>query len=176
MTVGLWRPAGAASDFERFYRDTVGDVTAFFARRTDDPHAVADLTQETFVRAIASRDSLDPRRGSPRAWLFGIARHVHADHWERVASQRAVAAVGGARDLQPDEIDELVERIDAQRGAREYLARCGSLSETERAAIELVDLAGLRPVDAARALGVSPGALRIRLFRARARLRQGEER
>lgn len=176
MTVGLWRPAGAASDFERFYRDTVGDVTAFFARRAEDPHAVAELTQETFVQAIASRDSLDPRRGSPRAWLFGIARHVYADHCKRAASEHAVDAVGGTRDLQADEIDELVGRIDAERSAREILARCGSLSETERAAIELVDLAGLRPVDAARVLGVSAGALRIRLFRARARLRQGEER
>jgi DNA-directed RNA polymerase specialized sigma24 family protein len=42
----------------------------------------------------------------------------------------------------------------------------------DRAAIEMVDLAGLRPNEAASVLGVSPGALRMRLMRARARLRK----
>jgi DNA-directed RNA polymerase specialized sigma24 family protein len=36
----------------------------------------------------------------------------------------------------------------------------------------MVDLAGLRPNEAASVLGVSPGALRMRLMRARARLRK----
>ena len=37
--------------------------------------------------------------------------------------------------------------------------------------VELVDLAGLRPKEAAQVLGVAPGALRMRLMRGRARLR-----
>ena len=45
------------------------------------------------------------------------------------------------------------------------------LSASERAAIELVDLAELTPREAAAALGVSRGVLRMRLSRARARLR-----
>jgi RNA polymerase sigma-70 factor (ECF subfamily) len=45
------------------------------------------------------------------------------------------------------------------------------MPELERAAIELVDLTGLAPRDAARTLGISPGAMRVRLFRARTRLR-----
>jgi DNA-directed RNA polymerase specialized sigma24 family protein len=42
----------------------------------------------------------------------------------------------------------------------------------EREAIELVDLVGLTPKEAARVLGVSPNALRVRLFRARNRLQK----
>jgi DNA-directed RNA polymerase specialized sigma24 family protein len=38
--------------------------------------------------------------------------------------------------------------------------------------IELVDLAGLRPREAAAALGLRPGTVRMRLMRARTRLRQ----
>ena len=38
--------------------------------------------------------------------------------------------------------------------------------------VELVDLAGLRPKEAAQVLGVAPGTLRMRLMRARARLRK----
>jgi DNA-directed RNA polymerase specialized sigma24 family protein len=40
---------------------------------------------------------------------------------------------------------------------------------------ELVDLAGLTPREAAAALGISSGALRVRLARARQRLRHEKE-
>ena len=46
------------------------------------------------------------------------------------------------------------------------------LSANERAAIELVDLAELTPKEAAAALGLSRGGLRMRLSRARAKLRK----
>jgi RNA polymerase sigma-70 factor (ECF subfamily) len=48
----------------------------YFARRCGDPQTVADLTSETFVRAMDGFAGFDPRRGSDRAWLFAIAaRH-----------------------------------------------------------------------------------------------------
>ena len=38
--------------------------------------------------------------------------------------------------------------------------------------VELVDLAGLQAKEAAQVLGIAPGTLRMRLMRARARLRK----
>jgi RNA polymerase sigma factor (sigma-70 family) len=166
----------AVAGFEVIYRANVAGVTGFFARRCGDPQLVADLTSETFVQAIGSLRSFDPGRGSARAWLFGIARHVHARHCQRAATDRVTATeLAGHRELEPDEIEELAARIDDQRAGRELLARLGSLPELERAALELVDLDGLSPRDAAAALNVSRGALRVRLFRARTRLRSTEE-
>ena len=74
--------------------------------------------------------------------------------------------------LAPEEIDELMGRIDAQRVGQELLERCAALSPLERAAVELVDLDGLTPKEAAAVLGVSRGVLRMRLSRARERLRK----
>ena len=68
--------------------------------------------------------------------------------------------------------DELVSRIDAQRAGRALLEQLAALPALDREVVELVDLAGLTPSEAARALGVSSGALRVRLFRARAKLRE----
>jgi RNA polymerase sigma-70 factor (ECF subfamily) len=162
--------------FEAIYRANVAGITAFFARRCAEPQAVADLTSETFVQAIASRAAFDPRRGSARGWLFGIARHVFAQHCARTANGRhAITALAGHRELEHDEIEELATRIDDQRAGRELIARVSRLPELERVALELVELAGLAPREAARALEVSPAALRVRLFRARARLRREEE-
>jgi RNA polymerase sigma-70 factor (ECF subfamily) len=76
--------------------------------------------------------------------------------------------------LDDDETEEIAERIDAERTGRELLAGLAGLSVRDREAVELVDLAGLAPREAAAVLGVSPGALRVRLLRARSRLRKGE--
>jgi len=171
-------PDQRVAEFEAVYRANIDGVTGFFARRCFEPQSVADLTSETFVQAIGSLASFDPRRGTARAWLFGIARHVYARHCEHVSTGRAVTeGLAGRRELQEDEIEELASRIDDQRAGRDLLDRLGDLPELERAALELVDLAGLTPREAARALDASPATLRVRLFRARTRLRrQGEPR
>jgi len=81
-------PPSALAEFEAVYRTNVDVVMAYFARRCADPQAVADLTSETFVRAAGAFGSFDPRRGSPRAWLFGIAAHVFARHCADSAEAR----------------------------------------------------------------------------------------
>jgi RNA polymerase sigma-70 factor (ECF subfamily) len=74
--------------------------------------------------------------------------------------------------LDVDEIDELTGRIDAECAGRALIERCSQLPALERAAVELVDLSGLTPKEAAAALGVSRVVLRKRLSRARTRLRK----
>ena len=70
-------------DFGLFYDRHVRTLLAFFARRTDDPEAAADLTAETFASALASRRRFRPGRTPAVAWLFGIARHRLADYHRR---------------------------------------------------------------------------------------------
>ncbi len=161
------------AEFERAYRGNVGAVTAFFARRCTEPQAVADLTSETFAQAIGSFATFDARRGAARAWLLGIARRVYAQHCADSAGARgAISRLATQMSFEDDAIEDLHARIDAERAGRELLARCARLPALDRAAIELVDLAGLAPKEAARCLNVSAGALRVRLFRARSRLRK----
>ena len=148
-------------------------MTAYFARRTTDPQLVADLTADTFVTVITSFESFDPRKGSARAWVFGIARHVYAAHCETYSQQQhKLRRLAGRRELDQDQVEELLERIDAERAGRGLIAALAMLPERERAVIELVDVAGLRPKDAATVLGLTPGTVRMRLMRARARLRR----
>jgi RNA polymerase sigma factor (sigma-70 family) len=164
---------GAIADFERLYRANVDAVMAYFARRSRDPHVVADLTADTFVAVIASFGAFYPRKGTPRAWMFGIARRVYASYCEAHSQQQhRLQRLAGRRDLDQDEVEELLARIDAERAGRDLVAALVSLPERDRAVIELVDLAGLRPQEAATALGLPPGVVRMRLMRTRARLRK----
>jgi RNA polymerase sigma factor (sigma-70 family) len=169
-------PDSPLEEFEQIYLRNVDVLMGYFARRCRDPQTVADLTSETFVRAVDGFAKFDPRRGSDRAWLFGIAAHVFARHCAQSAGGReAVARLGGHRPLDGDEIEELAGRIDAEREGRALMRRCEQLPAVERAAIELVDLEGLTPQEAAVALGVSRVAFRKRLSRARSRLRKEHE-
>jgi len=160
-------------EFEAIYRANVAAISAYFARRARDPQTVADLTADTFVEAIASFGTSPPRLGAERAWVFAISRRVYARHCEQ-SSRRIEAArrAGGTRELADQAVEDLLERIDNEQRGRELLAQFASLSGGEREALELVDIVGLAPREAAEALGVSMGALRVRLFRARARLRK----
>jgi len=164
---------GAIAEFERLYRANVDAVAAYFARRSADPHVVADLTADTFVAVITSLETFDPRKGTARAWVFGIARRVYASYCEAHSQQQQrLQRLAGRRDLEPDQVGELLDRIDAERAGRDLVTGLAMLPERDRAVIELVDIAGLRPKEAAAALGITPGAVRMRLMRTRAWLRK----
>lgn len=98
-------PTGAVAEFEALYRTNVAAVTAYFARRSAEPQTVADLTSDTFVQAITSFATFDPRKGTSRAWVLGIARRVYAAHCQAHTQQRSrVERLAGRRELVPDEV------------------------------------------------------------------------
>jgi RNA polymerase sigma-70 factor (ECF subfamily) len=125
------------------------------------------------VAVITGFGSFDPRKGTGRAWVSGIARRVYASHCEAYSQQQhKMQRLAGRRDLDPDQVEELVDRIDAERAGRHLVSELARLPEGDRAVVELVDMAGLRPKEAAAALGLAPGTVRMRLMRTRARLRR----
>jgi RNA polymerase sigma factor (sigma-70 family) len=69
--------------FGQFYDRHERDVLRFFLRATRRPEVAADLTAETFAAALRSCGRYRAELGTPRAWLFGIARHELADTWQR---------------------------------------------------------------------------------------------
>jgi RNA polymerase sigma-70 factor (ECF subfamily) len=154
--------------FTAFYREHIEAVLRFVTRRVDDPHVAADITAEVFFAVIKSADSYREDRGSPLAWLYGIARNHIADEARRRARETAGRQrLAGRRLLGDDDIGRLEERIDANQAARALYHRVLRLPEAERAVLELVAVDGLTVTEAAHALHIRSGAARARLFRAR---------
>jgi RNA polymerase sigma-70 factor (ECF subfamily) len=158
---------------ERFYRAHAELVERFVARRVADPHLAADLTADVFLAAIDAAPSYDAGRGTPSAWLVGIARNVVSSEFRRAARERRAHGRIDARELlDPDDIVRLQERIDAEARARELFDAVAGLPAGERAVFELVAVDGLSPREAASVLGISAVAARVRLHRARSTMRK----
>lgn len=158
--------------FEAFYREHVEDVQRFVARRVGDRERAADLTAEIFLAVVDSAHRYRPGRGAPRAWLFGIARTlVASERRQRGRELAGQSRLRGAPLLDEGDAAEMDARIDAGAQSRRLYEAMDRLSEAERAVLELVALDELTLAEAATAAGVRPVTARVRLHRARRKLR-----
>ncbi|MFK4637178.1 RNA polymerase sigma factor [Paenarthrobacter histidinolovorans] len=153
---------------ERFYRAHLAEVERFVARRVSDPHTAADMTADVFVAAMTSGWRFDPAKGNAQSWLYGIAHRVVADAERKAARRwRAQTRERSQRVLEDDAISRLESQLDAEAMIRQCRALLEVLPKTERVLLELTALEGLSVADAALAVGISPGAARVRLHRTR---------
>jgi RNA polymerase sigma-70 factor (ECF subfamily) len=169
VTLTLTGPApgaGAAEQFEALYRDCAGDLFAYVASLLRDRAAAEDVTALAFERAYRRRALFDLRRGTPRAWLFAIARNAALDELRR---RRRTGA------LLVDLADDAGEfELDADLAERRLLVRDGlaQLEPREREVILLKFLGRMSNAEVARVLGCSESNAGTRLHRAISRLRE----
>jgi RNA polymerase sigma factor (sigma-70 family) len=155
-----------------FYRRHVAKIVGVGARRFDGPEEVADFVATVFLEVMESAGGFDPRRGSAVAWLYGLAANVAArEQHRRKRAAEAALRLSGRQFLGPDDYERIDERLDAAARARAVYAAMDGLRPDDRRLLVLVAVDGLSPAQAAAALGISRVATRVRLTRARRRLR-----
>jgi RNA polymerase sigma factor (sigma-70 family) len=155
-----------------FYRRHVAKVLGMGVRRFGDPEDVADFVATVFLEVLRSAGGFDPRRGSAVSWLYGLAGNVAAGMYRRQA--REVAAeqrFAGRALLDANDYVQVEERIDAAAALRRVYRAMRTLGDADRRLLELVAVDGLSIAEAADALRITPVAARVRLVRARRRLR-----
>jgi RNA polymerase sigma-70 factor (ECF subfamily) len=157
---------------DAFYREHVDAVQRFVARRVSSPELAADLTADIFVAAMESVDRYRADRGTASAWLYGIARHVVWAEYRRADRQRSAPVIAGSALLDGEDVADILARIDAAASARELYRAMDALPESERAVLELVAVDELPVGEAADALGIGKVAARVRLHRARRRMKE----
>jgi RNA polymerase sigma factor (sigma-70 family) len=162
--------------FAALYRDNVSRVTGFAAARVFNPGEVADLVAATFLVALERSDSYDPEKGDPSAWLFGIAANLLANQRRRLVREELARARLDARALlSPDDVEALVAQMDASAEATRVRSAMENLAEPYREVLLLVGESSVSPTTAAKAVGISQTAFRVRLSRARRALRRAME-
>jgi RNA polymerase sigma factor (sigma-70 family) len=169
----LEHAARSSAAFEEFYRRHVGKVVSFSARRCSAPNDVPDLVAAVWLEVIESAPRFDSRRGRAVPWLLGIAANLVASEARRHRREgEARARLNGQRLLEEDDYVRLEEQMAAERIAPQLRDALWRLPAGERAVAELVVAEGFSPADAAGALGIGSTTARMRLTRARRKLRR----
>jgi RNA polymerase sigma-70 factor (ECF subfamily) len=134
-------------DFETLYRTYARDVYRFSLFLSGRPDEADDITAETFVRALTSREPI--RVGTVKAYLFMIARNLY-----RAGRRQAARHV----DLHDGMTDPSVGPEATAAGRHELLriaARIQTLPEVDRAALIMRAQDGLTYEEISAALGIT---------------------
>lgn len=147
--------------FEVFYRQHVDRVMAYCLRHAE-ADAADDAVSETFLTAWRRRAEVDQL---DLPWLLVTARN----HLRNARRSQARSLALADRVRRYDMIAGLDPGLTAEHRQR-LLSALAALGDDDREAVLLTSWDGLTSAEAAAVLGVSPGALRVRIHRARARM------
>lgn len=150
------------TDFEALYESYARDLYRFALYLSGGSARAEDIASETFVRVWTSRDTIGA--ASVKAYLFTIARNLHADGRRREARQ--VELPEGLADAAPG--PEALAGV--RQELRAVLAALQHLPELDRAALLMRAQDGIPYEEIATALGLSLPAVKVKVHRARLRL------
>jgi RNA polymerase sigma-70 factor (ECF subfamily) len=131
---------------------------------TGDPGRAEDLAADTFVRAWTARHRI--RHQTVRAYLLTITRNLYRDHL-RAGRPLFVDLDEGIADESPG-VDARVEHASNLQSLR---TRLRGIAPGDRRALLLYVVREMSYADIAKTLGVSVGAVKSRIARAREALR-----
>jgi RNA polymerase sigma-70 factor (ECF subfamily) len=164
---GSDEPFGQAA-LELLFRDCAGDVHGYAISLLGDCAAAEDVTAIAFERLYRSRARLDLSRGTPRAWLFSIARNAALDELRRRRRQGRDAPGAepvDARPQPPATIEHAERRASVNAALR-------ALAPREREVVLLKFHGQLTNAELARVLGISESNAGTRVHRALTTLRE----
>jgi RNA polymerase sigma-70 factor (ECF subfamily) len=150
-------------------------IYRYVLRLVRDGDRADDLTQETFLRAHERLETLtDP--AALEAWLYRVATNVCYDHFRQREHRRPtlpLATLGDEANVVGDDDvalrpEQLLEQSEMSDCVLNFLTR---LPATQRQVILLHDMQGFTNPEIAERLGLSLENVKIRLHRARTRLK-----
>jgi RNA polymerase sigma-70 factor (ECF subfamily) len=161
----------AGTPFTQLYRREYAFVVHSVRRLGVPPTEAEDLAQEVFLVCLRRGGELD-ERGSPRSWLWAVARRVCSNHRRRTCRKGQQLHPSsrweqlGDRDCRAP--DESAAQSEVLRQCKEALAR---LDPKKRVTFILAELEGLTAREIAPIVGASPDTVASRLRAARCELR-----
>jgi len=157
--------------FDRLFEEYSAPIYNYVLRMVGDPDRAADVTQDTFIKAYRKLDSLTDEH-STKSWLYRIATNTAIDEMRR---RRWISPIGLDDPDQP-------ERPDSGPGP-EALVMAGMLDDriqralmhlrpNHRQCLILSDLEDMSAQQIGEVMGLSYGAVRTLLCRARGEMRR----
>jgi RNA polymerase sigma-70 factor, ECF subfamily len=154
--------------FETLYRESRDDLYAYVAGLLRDRSAAEEVTAQAFERAWRRRRQIDRGRGTPRSWLFGIARNAALDELRRrsrLAAPTDDPAEGEGSPPSRDPAEAAIDRTVLRQAIE-------TLGGRDRELVALKFFAGLSNAEIASVIGTSETNAGTRIHRMIERLRR----
>lgn len=169
-------PESGTLSFDNVFSEYERPIYSYLLRMTNNEAEADDLTQETFVRVHRGLPAFRGESGLS-TWIYRIATNVSFDHFRRRTTQQAKTAVP------LEEATPNVEWVDEAPSSPEQLAAQSEMSAcvdgfvnrlppAYRTVLVLHDMQGLKNREIAEVLDCSLDNVKIRLHRARKKLRE----
>jgi RNA polymerase sigma-70 factor (ECF subfamily) len=156
----------ARAAFEQLFRETRTDLLAYVWRRSPTVEDAADLLAETYLIAWRKLERI-PTGDGARLWLFAVARNLLRQGARRRRSSSRLAD----RLASELRLERTAHLPDDEEGDR-VRAALASLPARDREILTLTAWEGLTPSQIAAVTGMSANIVRVRLHRARNRLKR----
>lgn len=164
---------GRPEAFEELVRLTQRDVYALALRLTGNPDDAADVTQETYIRLLRSIRSF---RGEAKfsTWLYRVTSSVAITSLRKRARRRNEVPLEdeGWQEWPAGPAGEPGAELDRRLLADRLDSALLSLPDGYRSVVVMRDVYGLPLEEVGELLGITPGAAKVRLFRARGKLKE----
>jgi RNA polymerase sigma-70 factor (ECF subfamily) len=176
-----WRPAAMTvprdgsdarkAEFDRIFTEYSAPIYNYVLRMVGDRDRAADIAQDTFIKAYRKLDTLtDP--SSTRSWLYRIATNTAIDEMRR---RRGVVPSDAGEDRPVEQPDggpgpetQVLSGLMDERISRALL----HLKPNHRQCLILSDVEDMSAVQIGEVMGMSNGAVRVLLCRARGEMRR----
>lgn len=155
---------------EHAYRTCGTAVLGYALRRSATREDASDVVAETFAVAWRRRAEMPTDPEETRPWLFGIARRCLANT-ARTTERAGRLGARLAESLAHADVPEPALVHEGRADTRVVRQALEQLSPEDRELVTLIAWEGLTPAQAATVLGLTAGTARVRLHRARTRLR-----
>jgi RNA polymerase sigma-70 factor (ECF subfamily) len=158
LDVGVVSQVGPTSEAQllrALHDEHAGALWAYVVRLTGDRGRAEDVVQETLLRAWRNPRVLDQSQGSPRAWLFTVARRIVIDEWRSRQSRPEIATADPPDMGVADASDQVVASEVMTTALR-------TLSPLHREVLLECYYRGSSVEEASRRLGVAPGTIKSR--------------
>ncbi len=147
--------------FTALYQQLADRVTRYIAVRVATTQIAEDLAAQTFLKVLeAMRKGKGGR--NMHAWVFGIARHMVANHYRGL---RRIVPLEAAYDVAADG-PTLGEIADEGLKLERVAAALQAITPDRAEALALRIYGGLSTVEVAEILGKSPQAVKMLVYRA----------
>jgi RNA polymerase sigma-70 factor (ECF subfamily) len=155
MTVATKEPVGEAQLLRALHDEYAGALWGYVMRLTNDRGRAEDVVQETLLRAWRNPKVLDQSQGSPRAWLFTVARRIVIDDWRARQSRPEISTA------EPPELG-IADTTESIVNSEVVTTALRTLSPLHREVLLECYYRGSSVEDASRRLGVAPGTVKSR--------------